>query len=197
MVRLWCLDGHSRNYRQNIILSSVPAPEINSVWSRHCSNYSGRVRVVGEQEGSMSSVVSDTNIVWHRLHCDSLAASPETRFKYFTERVMPQFTKDSMFHTAVFVPSYFDYVKVRNWFKGSNLDYCEVNEYSKEKKIAQARDMFYHNEKHFMLYTERSHFYRRFRMKGIRHLIFYQPSTFGWMFSEPVSYTHLTLPTKA
>ena len=80
--------------------------------------------------------------------------------------------------------AYFDYVKVRNWFKASDLDYCEVNEYTKEKKIAQARDMFYHNEKHFLLYTERCHFYRRFRLKGIRHLIFYQPPTFGWMFSE-------------
>ena len=89
-----------------------------------------------------------------------------------------------MDHTLVFVPSYFDFVKVRNWFKFSDLDYSEVSEYTKDKKIAQARDMFYHNEKHFLLYTERSHFYRRFRLKGIRHLIFYQPPTFGWMYSE-------------
>jgi hypothetical protein len=40
----------------------------------------------------------------------------------------------------------------------------------------QARDEFYHNGRHFLLYTERAHFYRRFRIKGIRHLIFYQVS---------------------
>ena len=40
--------------------------------------------------------------------------------------------------------------------------------------IAKARDDFYHNARHFLLYTERAHFYRRFTVKGIRHLIFYQ-----------------------
>ena len=98
--------------------------------------------------------------------------------------MMPKYKKDSMYHTCVFVSSYFDFVKVRNWFKSADLDCSEVSEYSRDKKIAEARDMFYHNEKHFLLYTERSHFYRRFRLKGIRHLIFYQPPTFGWMFSE-------------
>ena len=46
---------------------------------------------------------------------------------------------------------------------------------SKKNRVAKARDEFYHNEKHFMLYTERAHFYKRFRLKGIRHLVFFQP----------------------
>ena len=183
-IRLWCLDGHSAQYRQNIIISSVPSPEVNSVWNRNCRNYMGKVRVVSESLGHLSSIVSGTSMEWHRVQVESPSQSVEARLKLFTETIMPRFTKDSMFHTAVFVPSYFDYVKVRNWFKSSNLDYCEVNEYSKDKNIAKARDMFYHNEKHFLLYTERSHFYRRFRLKGIRHLIFYQPPSYGWMFSE-------------
>jgi len=144
----------------------------------------GKVRVMKEHPGTLPRVLTDTSLVWHRVSADNLAHSLETRFKYFTEKVMPGFTKDSMYHTCVFVPSYFDYVKVRNWFKASDLDYCQVNEYTKDKKIAQARDMFYHNEKHFLLYTERCHFYRRFRIKGIRHLIFFQPPTFDWMFAE-------------
>jgi len=183
-VRLWCLDGNSKYYRQNIVISSVPAPEINSIWNRNCHNYMGKVRVMKEHPGTLTRVLTDTSLVWHRVSADNLAHSLDTRFKYFTEKVMPGFTKDSMYHTCVFVPSYFDYVKVRNWFKSSDLDYCQVNEYTKDKKIAQARDMFYHNEKHFLLYTERCHFYRRFRIKGIRHLIFYQPPTFDWMFAE-------------
>ena len=45
-----------------------------------------------------------------------------------------------MDHTLVFVPSYFDFVKVRNWFKFSDLDYSELSEYTKDKKIAQVRE---------------------------------------------------------
>jgi len=183
-VRLWSLDGHSQYYRQTIILSEVPAPEISNLWNRSCVNYMGKVKVMNEMVGNMDRVVCDTPVVWHRVECAGVKDSLEERFKYFTEKIMPQFKGDSMDHTLVFIPSYFDFVKVRNWFKFSDLDYSEISEYTKDKKIAQARDMFYHNEKHFLLYTERSHFYRRFRIKGIRHLILYQPPTFGWMFSE-------------
>jgi len=183
-VRLWSLDGLARHYRQTLLFSSIPAPEFSNLWSRHCSNYMGRVRVVNPLAGQLAMVVTSTPAVWHRVHCDNLAASIDTRFKYFTEKLMPQFNRDSMYHTCVFVPSYFDFVRVRNWFKASDLDFSEVTEYSKEKRIAKARDEFYHNEKHFLLYTERAHFYRRFRLKGIRHLVFYQPPTAGWMYVE-------------
>merc|ERR1712183_926615 len=144
----------------------------------------GKVRVSNESPGVMGGVHCDVGVVLHQVACDNIQQSLEARFKYFTEKVMPKYKKDSMYHTCVFVPSYFDFVKVRNWFKSADLDCSEVSEYTKDKKIAQARDMFYHNEKHFLLYTERSHFYRRFRLKGIRHLIFYQPPAFGWMYSE-------------
>jgi len=191
-VRLWSLDGQAKFYRQTVLLSGVPAPEINSLWNKTCLNYMGKVKVMNEVVGEMGRVVCDTPVVWHRVGCAGIKESLEERFKYFTEKIMPQFKRDAMDHTLVFVPSYFDFVKVRNWFKFSDLDYSEVSEYTKDKKIAQARDEFYHNEKHFLLYTERSHFYRRFRLKGIRHLIFYQPPTFGWMFSE---LCNLLLPT--
>ena len=89
-----------------------------------------------------------------------------------------------MFHTCIFIPSYFDYVKVRNWFNKSDLDFLEVCEYTKDKKIAKARDLFFHSEVHFLLYTERIHFYRRLLLKGIRHLIFYQLPQYPNFFSE-------------
>jgi hypothetical protein len=53
-----------------------------------------------------------------------------------------------------------------------------------EGKIARARDMFYHAEAHFLLYSERFHFFRRPSIKGILHLVFYQPPTFPHFYSE-------------
>ena len=50
--------------------------------------------------------------------------------------------------------------------------------------MAMARDLFFHSEKHFLLYSERAHFYRRFALKGIRHLIFYQLPQNPAFFSE-------------
>ena len=87
------------------------------------------------------------------------------------QKVMPEFKKDLMYHTLVFVPSYFDFVRLRNWFHKSDLDFGDICEYTKDKRIAEYRDQFFHGEKHFLIYTERSHFYRRFAIKGIRHLV--------------------------
>ena len=53
-----------------------------------------------------------------------------------------------------------------------------------DKKVAMARDLFFHSEKHFLLYSERAHFYRRYALKGIRHLIFYQLPQSPGFFSE-------------
>lgn len=174
-VRMWGLDGLSSFYRQTIVISSTPTPEITGLFSRSCTNYFGKVRVSNPVEnGAICGVLCETPVVFHRVDSKSIAGSLEDRLKYFTNKIMPQFKRDEMDHTLIFVPSYFDFVKVRNWFKMSDLDYSELSEYTKDKKIAQARDLFFHNEKHFLIYTERCHFYKRFRLKGIRHLIFYQ-----------------------
>lgn len=44
--------------------------------------------------------------------------------------------------------------------------------------------MFYHNEAKILLYSERFHFFRRINLKGIRHLIFYQPPTIPHFYAE-------------
>jgi U3 small nucleolar RNA-associated protein 25 len=123
-------------------------------------------------------------MVFHRFESDSITRVVDDRFEYFTNKVMPDFKKDLMYHTMIFVPSYFDYVRVRNWCNGADLDFTEVCEYTKDKKIAEARDLFFHSDKHFLLYTERCHFYRRFAIKGIRHLIFYQLPAYPKFFAE-------------
>lgn len=47
--------------------------------------------------------------------------------------------------------------------------------------------MFFHSSAHFLLYSERAHFFRRTRIKGIRHIIMYQPPTWPNFFSEMVN----------
>lgn len=56
-----------------------------------------------------------------------------------------------------------------------------------DAKIDRARSMFFHSGAHFMLYSERAHFFRRTRIKGIRHLIMYQPPTWPHFYSEMIN----------
>ncbi|KOB75443.1 Digestive organ expansion factor-like protein [Operophtera brumata] len=163
--------------RQTLIFSSVMLPVIKAVINKKCHNYAGRVLVENPIEvGSIQQVLLQVPQVFHRFNAPSPLEAVDARFEYFVKEVLPKQRDALMSHTLIYVPSYFDYVRLRNYFKKEDIGF--------DGKIARARDMFFHSEAHFMLYSERVHFFRRFRIKGIRHIIFYQPPTYPHFFSE-------------
>merc|ERR1712025_657162 len=64
--------------------------------------------------------------------------------------------------------------RLRNYFKKEGVDFVTLCEYSKDKHISSVRNKFFHGKSHFLFYTERLHFYRRFQIRGARHIIFYE-----------------------
>lgn len=184
-VRTWALNGLARYYRQTLIFSAMPMAEFNAIFARRCVNYYGRVRVVKEiVSGSISQVFVQLPHVFRKFESNSVVSSAEDRFKFFTTKVLPQQKDSLMKQTLVFISSYFDYVRIRNHFKREDVNFVQICEYSKEGKVARARDMFYHGDAHFLLYTERYHFFNRIRVKGIRHIVFYQPPMFAHFYNE-------------
>ena len=186
-VRMWSLNGLSKYYRQTLIFSSLNLPEINAVFSKKCWNFCGKIRVMNPiVHGSICQVVThNVPIIFRRFDATSIVKSVEDRMNFFVHKIMPNFKDDMKFHTLIFVPSYLDFTQVRNWFsKKSYLDFAEVTEYTKYKMMAASRDRFFHGDHHFLLYTERAHFYKRFAIKGIRHLIFYQIPIYPKIFAE-------------
>lgn len=184
-VRLWAANGWSKYYRQTIVLSSVALIEFSSLLNKRCSNYAGSVRVVNPiNTGTICQVVVQLPQVFQRLEAISVTQSLDVRFDYLVRKVIPDHTDPLMGHTMIYVPSYFDYVRIRNYLRKQDLSFVQICEYSKEGKVARARDMFYHSQVQFLLYSERFHFFRRPLIKGIRHIIFYQPPSMPHFYSE-------------
>lgn len=210
-LRPWVLDNLGKNYRQNLIFSGIVSAEINSLVSRYCHNFAGQVIVknppifgdvrhvtsqlpqvnyliVLKAELFDADVIIMLNIslsqIFHRIECSTLDESEDTRLEYFVSNVLPNFREKLMSHTLIFVPSYFDFVRLRNYFKREQIGFVQICEYTKDPKIARARDMFFNHQSDFLLYTERAHFFRRFRLKGIGHLIFYQLPSNPHFYSE-------------
>ncbi|VVC91521.1 unnamed protein product [Leptidea sinapis] len=162
-VRTWAANGWSKYYRFII--------------NKKCQNYVGKVIVDNHCEtGSIQQVILQVPQLFHRFTATSPLSSVDARFEYFIKEILPKQRDPLMNHTLIYVPSYFDFVRLRNYFKKEDISF--------DGKIARARDMFFHTEAHFLLYSERVHFFRRFRIKGIRHLIFYQPPTYPHFYSE-------------
>ncbi|XP_057651506.1 U3 small nucleolar RNA-associated protein 25 homolog [Diorhabda carinulata] len=184
-VRLWSLNGWAKYYRQTLIFSSNNLPEINAIFNKKCHNYAGKVKVINPVElGCISQVVVQVPHVFQRFDCQNAAEAIDSRFEFFINTILPQQKESLMKHTLIYIPSYFDYVRVRNYFKKEDISFVQICEYSKDGKVARARDMFYHGDAHFLLYTERFHFFHRKRIKGIKHILFYQLPTFPNFYSE-------------
>jgi U3 small nucleolar RNA-associated protein 25 len=56
----------------------------------------------------------------------------------------------------------------RNFVKAEDADYTVLSEYSSFPQVTRARAVFFQRRRRLMLYTERAHFYHRYRIRGIQ-----------------------------
>lgn len=183
-VRMWSLNGWSKYYMQSLIFSSHPVPEITALFTMFI-NYGGKVTVMNPiKTGSICQVAIHAPQVFHEVNTNSVLSAVDDRFEAFVSDILPQFKDPSMKHTLIFIPSYFDFVRLRNYFKKQEMKFVHICEYTQEKKITRARSKIFHGKTQFLLYTERFHFYRRIKLRGLRHIIFYQPPTNPGFYSE-------------
>lgn len=82
---------------------------------------------------------------------DSIDKNADRRFEFFVREIFPKCEQQ----TLVFIPSYFDFVRLRNYFKKENESFVQVHEYAEKGKVAKARNMFFLGQRKIMLLTER------------------------------------------
>ncbi|MBN3270677.1 DIEXF factor, partial [Polyodon spathula] len=183
-VRMWSLNNWSRYYRQTLLFSAIQDPQINAIHSKHCCNYRGQVAVKNlPKTGSISQVLVQLPHIFQRLEADSFM-DQDARFQFFIGKVLPQYRDAVMSHTLIYIPSYFDYVRLRNYLRKEELNCTHICEYSKKSEVSRARHFFQTGDKQFLLFTERFHFYKRYTIKGICNLIFYALPTYPHFYSE-------------
>jgi U3 small nucleolar RNA-associated protein 25 len=76
-------------------------------------------------------------------------------------------------HTLIFIPSYFDFVSVRNLLLKQEASFVSVTEYARVSEVSRGRARFHQGRKNMMLYTGRARFFLRHKIKGVRHVIFF------------------------
>jgi len=71
--------------------------------------------------------------VFQQFDCGSVADVTELRFEHFVKKVLPNFKGKLMSHTLIFVSSYFDFVRLRNYFRKEEESFVQICEYTKVK----------------------------------------------------------------
>lgn len=182
-ARTWYLDGKAKYLRQTIIFSNYLTPSISSLASAHLQNIAGRVKYTPNYGGAMLSLPPAMPLTltqtFLRFASPSPQADSDARFKFFTATILPSLlrsTKQSK-GTLIFTPTYLDFVRLRNHFstaqETTSLSFGTVSEYSARGEVARARAHFLNGRHSILLYSERAHHYFRYKLKGVRRIIFY------------------------
>ncbi|KAJ7991039.1 hypothetical protein DPEC_G00293110 [Dallia pectoralis] len=183
-VRVLNLNNWAKYYRQTLIFSAIQDPQINNIISKHCFNYRGQVATKNMPvTGSICQVLVQLPHVFQMINSSSIM-DQDARFQMFVDKVLPQYRDSVMSHTLIYVPSYFDYVRLRNYMKKEEINFSSMCEYSTKSEVSRARYLFKKGDKQFILFTERFHFYKRYTIMGIQNLIFYGLPTYPHYYSE-------------
>jgi U3 small nucleolar RNA-associated protein 25 len=89
-------------------------------------------------------------------------------------------------NTLIIVPSYFDFVRLTDYLRRSEtkISHTSISEYSSNSEISRARTTFFKGKKDFLIVTERFHFYRRYKLRGAKTLMFYSLPEHAQFYAE-------------
>jgi U3 small nucleolar RNA-associated protein 25 len=182
-VRNWYLDGNARYLRQTIILSDYLSPEINSLVSKHLHNIADSTKYKAIYPGAMlnlpPTLPSGISQTFTRFNSPNPSADSDARFMQFSTTILPSLLQSHSHKlpTVVYLPTYADFVRVRNHFSTSqttaSLSFGTISEYTSVRDVARARSHFLSGRHSVLLYTERAHHFRRYNIRGAKRVVFY------------------------
>ncbi|KAF3907332.1 hypothetical protein ABW20_dc0103083 [Dactylellina cionopaga] len=187
-VRNWYLDGNASKFRQTIVSGLFSSPEINSALSKYCNNHSGFIKFHDICSGELSSHISQ---VFTRIESPDPPNDPDIRFEHFTRVTLPLWEQNGMTDKGgllVFLSSYLDFVRIRNYFAKTGQTVGEINEYSSPSSVTRSRAYFLSGRHKILLYTERAHHFRRYTLKGVLNIFMYNIPTNPVFYRELVNF---------
>ncbi|PVF96106.1 DUF1253-domain-containing protein [Serendipita vermifera] len=191
-IKPWYLDGHAKFLRQSILFTAYETPEIRSLFNGHLLNVAGKQR--SESIWPPIQVPEGVKQNFIKFECNNAQTEIDKRFEYFTTQLFPSLVRSAVqsANTLIFIPSYFDYIRVKNWLKNQGtVSFTVLSEDSDNKDISRSRQAFFSGTKAMLLVTERFHFFRRYKLRGIRNLVFYAPPNRPQFYSEFLSFPFL------
>lgn len=182
-VYAWALEGRSGRHRQTIFSTDINNAVILSAFRTTSVNSSGKVLLQRQSEpGVLSRVMVPVRQYFLRFTPTSLENVDDDRFKFFTQTIYASRINslaERDVRTIIFVPSYFDFVRIRNYLHREYRDsFVALSEYTSLKQQRRALGQFSDLERPVLLVTERFYFFKRYFVKMAEVMVFYAPPSF-------------------
>lgn len=193
-IRPWALNQQMRLFRQTIVLTDQKQADVFSLF-RSFENWAGRIRLYAPsiRSGSISDVVLSIRQRFLRVEeVRDPVGAPDRHFEEFMMHILPELRSSVDCQALVVVPSYFDFVRVRNALvdleeREVSFHFASLSEYSKESDVARAKTRFFTGKVKILVITERVHFYWRSSVRGANTVVWYSAPECGRFYSEIVN----------
>ena len=195
-IRMWYINDQAKFFRQTMLFTKYVSPNSNSIINHICKNWSGRWknhRRIEPVDSSVGQLGIRVKQIFQRFNVmgGQITEEPDYRFRHFCSVIVPSIAKSTGYEDGllIYIPDYTDYLRVSNYLKEkTSFLFGEINEYSTQKKLNANRSLFQQGRVKVMLYTERLHHFRRYEIKGVKSVLFYQPPTNPEFYTEVVRF---------
>jgi U3 small nucleolar RNA-associated protein 25 len=194
-VRPYFLENRACEHRQLILTTAWAHPLISSLFRRGKS-LAGALRVHvstdfgydSDMHGCMLDLVlPKCNQIFQKIPCTDPKDQYDLKYDYFKGDILSQIQRLEQKYTLIVAPSYLDYVRIRNLLIETEANAAFICEYSRDSEISRSRSRFFHGIKDILLYSGRCHFFRRYLIRGARHIIFYSLPEYAHFYPELVN----------
>lgn len=176
------LDSRAKEARQTVVLSAFEIPELNALWKKY-STQAKRRKYEQAADGHAYLLAKMTATpALETFASSSLVDLPQARFDHFVRKTFPKFSR--LAGVCIFVSSYFEFVQLRSHLEQAETSFAMLSEYTSTPDISRARARFFNGHAKILLVTERFHFFRRYNIRGIQHLLFYSLPAYPHYFAE-------------
>lgn len=193
-IRMWAINDQAPLLRQNLVFCEYATPAINNLISSKSFNLAGKAKfkpIITSETCMMNSIGLKIKQIFQRYDGGANPAiNVELRFKYFTNTVLPSLSKTLSYEDGllIYIPSYFDYLRVKDHMKSSKFTFEAIDEYSSHSKVSRTRTLFLQGKIKVMLYTERLHHFRRYDIAGVKNVLVYGVPTNPLFYKELVQF---------
>ncbi|KHJ85596.1 hypothetical protein OESDEN_14673 [Oesophagostomum dentatum] len=156
-VRQCYVDGQAKFYCQLLLFSRYRHELFSALMLEHSLNYRGLVMQNSLCEGTLDKIEIPLCQEFRRFDVTDPSEQAVARFNCFKDYCNASLSPG----TCIVIPSYFDFVRVRNHFKRMEESFVACHEYAPKTKITRARDLFFHKTKKVLIVTERYYYFNR------------------------------------
>ncbi|CBY41721.1 unnamed protein product, partial [Oikopleura dioica] len=185
-VKLWSAEGHSKYYRQTILLSHTPNLNFSAIMSKLCFNYRGSAECQLPETASslaLKNVALPIPQIFRKVDGANMSEVLENRYKIFM-KIMNEISRAKITNVLVYIPNSLHFYVLREKLTESKIEHVCLTEETATGRSKTAKKMFESGERPILIFTERRHFFHRVTQRKVSRVIFFAPPSFPHYYAE-------------